>query len=108
MVPESGAMIAGHRVEEFIPERWLPEAKAEFGSDRKTAHRPFSVGPQSYFGQDLAFFVTRLIVSKLLWNYNLELLPESKNWAYGRPSWSTRVKPPLMVKVTPFRDLDTV
>jgi cytochrome P450 len=75
MVPESGAMIAGQfvpggtvvnvlhqvtfiasrnftRAEEFIPERWLPDARAEFGADRKTAHRPFSVGPQSCFGQE--------------------------------------------------------
>jgi cytochrome P450 len=75
MVPKSGAMIAGqfvpggtvvnvlhqvtfiasrnfYKAEEFHPERWLPDPAPEFASDRKLALRPFSVGPQSCFGQE--------------------------------------------------------
>jgi cytochrome P450 len=75
MVPKTGAMIAGkfvpggtvvnvlhqvtftasrnfNRAEEFHPERWLPNPAMEFAADRKLALRPFSVGPQSCFGQE--------------------------------------------------------
>ena len=75
VVPKSGAPIAGRfipggtivlvaqyathhqprnfaRTNEWIPERWLPDADAEFLADRKNASRPFSVGPQSCFGQE--------------------------------------------------------
>lgn len=58
------------RCEEYLPERWyvefqivthltltsrcrLPNADPEFASDRKNALKPFSVGPQSCFGQEL-------------------------------------------------------
>jgi cytochrome P450 len=78
VVPKGGAPIAGQsipaktivlvpiygthhqplnfaRAGEFIPERWLPDADAEFSGDRKNACRPFSVGPHACFGQEYVF-----------------------------------------------------
>lgn len=75
IVPESGAPIAGEfvpggtyvlvahyamhnqsrnfaRPEDWVPERWLPDASPEFADDRKNAFRPFSVGPHACFGQE--------------------------------------------------------
>lgn len=39
------------RPDEFVPERWLPEAEADFGSDKKHALQPFSFGPRNCLGK---------------------------------------------------------
>ncbi|KAF2790391.1 cytochrome P450 [Melanomma pulvis-pyrius CBS 109.77] len=60
----------------FCPERWLPEAssnpKSEFFNDQRQAINPFSVGPRNCMGQHLAWAEMRLILSKLLWNFDFE------------------------------------
>lgn len=38
------------RPDEFIPERWLGDAK-EFEHDRKEALQPFSIGPRNCLGR---------------------------------------------------------
>lgn len=40
-----------HRADEFLPERWMPEGQAEFGSDRKDVLQPFSYGPRNCLGK---------------------------------------------------------
>lgn len=40
----------------------------------------------------------RLLLAKLLWNFDLELLPESLNWA-DQKSFSLWSRPELMVKL---------
>ena len=39
------------RPEEFIPERWLPNAPAEFNNDRRDVLQPFMVGPRGCIGK---------------------------------------------------------
>lgn len=39
------------RAEEFIPERWLVYAPAEFMSDKREVVRPFTVGPRGCLGE---------------------------------------------------------
>ena len=41
--------------DEFVPERWLPEAGTEFATDRKNAFKPFSFGNQACIGQEYVF-----------------------------------------------------
>ncbi|KAF2686192.1 cytochrome P450 [Lentithecium fluviatile CBS 122367] len=121
MVPRGGATIAGQRVpentvvtalhhvtftasrnfarcNEYIPTRWLPSSDPEFASDRKNSLKPFSVGPQSCFGQDLTFYVTRMVLCRVFWKYDMELCPESRDWVNGQKCWSARIKGPLYVK----------
>ena len=38
--------------DDFMPERWLPEADAEFMGDRKNSLKPFSLGNQGCIGQE--------------------------------------------------------
>ena len=38
--------------DDFVPERWLPEAGAEFAEDRKNALKSFSLGNQGCIGQE--------------------------------------------------------
>nr|AVY05535.1 cytochrome P450 monooxygenase [Nodulisporium sp.] len=60
----------------FLPERWLPDAMADplspFSHDRREAVQPFSVGPWSCLGQNLAWAEMRLILAKLLWTFDFE------------------------------------
>lgn len=51
-------------------------------------------------GKNLAYHEMRLIFAKLLWNFDIELCPESDNWTDQRIFilWE---KHPLMVKFKP-------
>jgi hypothetical protein len=43
----------------------------------------------------------RLLITKVLYNFDLELCPESSDWIGKQPIFSLREKMPLMVNVTP-------
>ncbi|KAK1491538.1 hypothetical protein CTAM01_10264 [Colletotrichum tamarilloi] len=124
-VPLSGAQIAGkfvpgntvvmmlHQVtysvernfarpEEFVPDRWLPDDRGrpkDCLGDKKGSVHPFSVGPQSCFGQELSFYVLRMTLCKLLFNYDVALDAASENWLDRQLTYSTRSKPPLMAVI---------
>jgi cytochrome P450 len=66
-----------HRPDSFVPERWLAEATGNpdspfFGDQRDTFH-PFSLGPRSCLGQNLAWAELRLIMAKLVWTFDFTL-----------------------------------
>lgn len=42
----------------------------------------------------------RLILARVLWAFDLELQPESRNWMV-QPAFALWDKPPLMVKIVP-------
>ncbi|KAJ5937255.1 hypothetical protein N7454_004910 [Penicillium verhagenii] len=83
----------------FIPERWLAGSESkDFASDKKEAFHPFSYGPRNCLGQHLANAEMRLILTKLLWNFDFELQPESMDWHEQR-SFSLWSRSALMVKL---------
>ncbi|OCK76499.1 benzoate 4-monooxygenase cytochrome P450 [Lepidopterella palustris CBS 459.81] len=82
----------------FIPERWLGDPR--FEADNKLAFQPFSYGPRNCLGKNMAYHEMRLILSKVLWNFDLSLTEESKNWS-DQDVFTLWDKPPLMVKITP-------
>ncbi|KAL2261273.1 hypothetical protein VTK26DRAFT_4494 [Humicola hyalothermophila] len=63
---------------QFIPERWLGEPR--YADDKRDVLQPFSIGPRNCIGRNLAYAEMRLILARLLWNFDLELMPESRNW----------------------------
>lgn len=72
-----------HRADEFLPERWLPSAENEgstFASDIRAACQPFSLGPRACLGMNLAYAEMRLIMTKFLWHFDVELRQESREW----------------------------
>ncbi|KAI8949266.1 putative cytochrome P450 monooxygenase [Xylaria longipes] len=89
------------RPEEFVPERFLGE-DGEFANDKRDALQPFQVGPRNCIGRNLANIEMRLILTHLLLEFDLELLPESRGWE-NQLVFATGVKPPLMVKLHPVR-----
>ncbi|ELR05414.1 hypothetical protein VC83_03574 [Pseudogymnoascus destructans] len=82
----------------FIPERFLDDPR--FASDNKHALQPFSLGPRNCVGRNLAYAEMRLILAQVLWNFDMELAPESDNWA-NQKIFSFWQKGPLYVKLTP-------
>ncbi|KAI6081105.1 cytochrome P450 [Hypoxylon rubiginosum] len=91
-----------HRAREFIPERWLHESTTNpaspFYNDRRDAHRPFSFGPRDCIGRNLAYHEMRLIMARLLWNFDFALDPVSGNWHEQR-IFALWEKPPLQVYI---------
>ncbi|KAJ6109657.1 hypothetical protein N7486_001892 [Penicillium sp. IBT 16267x] len=63
------------RPEEFLPERWLGDP--EFASDNRQIWAPFSIGPRKCIGINLAYLNMRLIVTRLLWNFDFEAQPDN-------------------------------
>ncbi|ODM18784.1 hypothetical protein SI65_05401 [Aspergillus cristatus] len=88
-----------HTPDHFIPERWLPETKddpySSFYNDKRSVLQPFSVGPRNCIGKNLAYNEMRVILARVLWNFDLELCAESRGWERQR-SYLTWEKPPLV------------
>ncbi|KIV99247.1 uncharacterized protein PV09_09019 [Verruconis gallopava] len=77
----------------FLPERWIEN---EYASDLKQALNPFSVGPRACLGKNMAYHEIRLILSKVLWNFDLELCEQtSENWANTKKIYVLWEKEPL-------------
>ncbi|KAF4998541.1 hypothetical protein FDECE_11759 [Fusarium decemcellulare] len=83
--------------EDFVPERWLGDHR--YDNDSKTVLQPFSMGPRNCIGKNLAYAEMRLILARLLWNFDVELLDESKTWDKQK-SFLLYEKGPLYVSLT--------
>ena len=55
----------------FRPERWLGDEK--YSNDNLNASLPFGTGPRVCIGRNLAGLEMRLILSHLLWSFDIEL-----------------------------------
>lgn len=120
-VPAGGATIAGFQVPEnttvavwhqacyessrnfdeplaFKPERWLN--REENTRDRLDAVQPFQVGPRNCIGRNLAYSEMRLILARILYNFDLELVDKDKDW-FDQKGYVLRDKPALPVYLTP-------
>lgn len=89
-----------HRADEFLPERWLPPAKEDpsspFYTDNRDVLQPFSVGPRNCIGRNLADAEMRMILARVLWNFDLELCLESRRGWEEQRSFLLWEKKPLM------------
>ncbi|KAK0701923.1 cytochrome P450 [Lasiosphaeria miniovina] len=72
------------RPDEFLPERWLPEARTDeespFFGDRPEAMQAFSLGVRSCMGQHLALAEMRLILARLVWNFDFDAPEDKTRW----------------------------
>ena len=73
-----------HLPSAFIPERWLPSSTADstspFYKDHRGASQPFGLGPRNCLGKNLAYSEMRVILARVLWNFDLQLCEESADW----------------------------
>ncbi|KAH8881014.1 putative cytochrome P450 monooxygenase [Thozetella sp. PMI_491] len=121
VAPEEGAIIAGKAVPagnivavwqyavnhldqhftdpmEYHPERFLGDPK--YAEDNLEVVQPFLVGPRNYIGRNLAYAEMRLILARILFNFDLQLVDKDLNWLDQRAfvAWD---KKPLEVYLTP-------
>lgn len=119
-VPRGGAVIAGYSLpdgvsvgvpcyaafksrnnfsspEDFIPERWLQQADgtSSFTNDRRDAFYPFSLGPHGCLGQQLAWVELRVILTRLLWNFDIQIQEGTKalKWTSQKIFWAWDKEP---------------
>lgn len=85
----------------YKPERWLDENKNS--KDRLDAVQPFSVGPRNCIGKNLAIAEMRLILARILWNFDLELSGASRGWLDEQKVYTLWDKGVLDVYLTPVR-----
>lgn len=80
----------------YAPERFLGGEK--YAEDKRSVIQPFSIGPRNCIGQNLAWAEIRTILAKMVWNFEIEMMDESRDWEKQKVFilWS---KPSLMVKL---------
>ncbi|CAG8958605.1 hypothetical protein HYFRA_00009922 [Hymenoscyphus fraxineus] len=91
------------KADEFHPERWLPEEQRplEFANDRRDGFHPFSYGPRACIAMNLAYAEMRYILARLLWNFDLEMTEQSRNWMDNQKAYLVWDKPGLFLKLKP-------
>jgi len=87
------------RADEFHPERWLDDPL--FKNDTKEASQPFAVGPRNCIGMNLAYVELRLVIARILWNFELKLDESCINWVGDMVEYFGWEKIPLLVSLTP-------
>lgn len=85
--------------EEFHPERWLGDPR--FANDDREVFQPFHIGPRSCIGRNLAYIEMRLILARVLWNFDLELADKTKDWIGNQKIYVLWEKVPLEVYLKP-------
>lgn len=85
----------------FIPERWI----GKNDEDVLEASKPFSIGPRGCIGKNLAYMEMRMILAKLVWRFDLELVNEREEagkwgWLEDARVIGMWVKPDLWLKFT--------
>ncbi|KAF1941734.1 cytochrome P450 monooxygenase-like protein [Clathrospora elynae] len=124
VVPKGGDHISGHYIPEgtsvymsqyaanhstrnykdpeaYVPERWLGDER--YKDDNKDIFNPFSFGPRNCLGKNLALAEMRLVLAKLLFKFDLELVDKEKDWFGEQKLFTLWEKGPLMVRFTPVQ-----
>ncbi|KAI6294271.1 hypothetical protein MCOR33_008559 [Pyricularia grisea] len=91
----------------FAPERWLPRSNPFYESiydkDNKAAFRSFAVGPRDCVGKNLAYSEMRLVISRLLWNFDVTLVPGQDDWMKRQKVFLLIEKDDLFAKLKPVK-----
>ncbi|KAK3903621.1 hypothetical protein C8A05DRAFT_14442 [Staphylotrichum tortipilum] len=90
--------------EKFIPERWLAGDEYQgvrFDKRRHHALQPFSVGPRNCIGKNLAYVEMRLILARLIWDYDFVLADEASERMLDSKAFSLWLKGPLNMRLIP-------
>lgn len=101
----------------FVPDRWMGVDK-RFEDDKRDACQPFSFGPRNCIGQkcvslsslfvplllttaasSLAYAELRMTMCRLLWNFDLELHEDSRNWLKEQKTFNLWEKNPLHIRL---------
>lgn len=124
-VPKGGSEIGGHFVPEgtfvevqnwsmnhskehwadpweFKPERFLgTNAEALEAGNNLEALQSFSVGPRNCIGRNLAYAEMRIILARLVFDFDLKMADDTKNWIERQKAYTLWGRVPLGVYLTP-------
>jgi cytochrome P450 len=84
----------------FVPERWMGDER--YARDNHNAYQPFSLGPRNCMGRGLALMEIRFTIARMVWNFDFEMMPESRDWDKMK-TFLLYEKPPLYARLTPLR-----
>ncbi|MCJ1354164.1 MAG: hypothetical protein MMC33_004151 [Icmadophila ericetorum] len=73
-----------HLPNSFLPERWLPSSDPRFVNDNRGVLQPFSFGPRNCIGKNLAYAEMRCVLARMVWNFDMQLCEESREWSQQR------------------------
>ncbi|KAK2794590.1 hypothetical protein FQN52_008171 [Onygenales sp. PD_12] len=85
----------------YHPERFLGDVR--FATDKREVLQPFHVGPRNCIGRNLAYAEMRLILARLVFNFDLRLAVESTGWMQSQKIFNLWQRGPLKVYLTPVR-----
>ena len=71
-----------HDPNRFDPERWL-DGDSVYAKDEHAAVQAFGIGPRSCIGRQFAMAELRVILARLIWNFDLHVV----NSKAGRLEW---------------------
>ncbi|KAI8931449.1 hypothetical protein NX059_011776 [Plenodomus lindquistii] len=87
----------------FEPERWLPQDHPfydpRFAHDKKQVVKPFSNGSRDCIGKNLAYAEMAITISRILFRFDIEMLPGQEDWVTSQRAGILRIKGPLMVRL---------
>ncbi|KAK5651518.1 hypothetical protein OQA88_11972 [Cercophora sp. LCS_1] len=86
---------------EFNPDRFLH--RAEKGNDGNVLEslQPFSIGPRNCIGRNLAYAEMRLILARIIYDFDLRIADNSTNWIDAQKTYTLWDRVPLNVYLTP-------
>ncbi|CAG7916981.1 unnamed protein product [Penicillium olsonii] len=87
--------------DKFIPERHMNDPR--FANDSKNAMQPFSFGPRNCIGRNLAYVEMRIIMARMIFNFDMELAQPERDWL-DQNCYLLWEKSGLMVRLQP-RDM---
>ncbi len=58
----------------------MNDPSSPFYHDKRGVVQPFGVGPRACLGKGLAYSEMRVILARLVWNFDLELCEEAQDW----------------------------
>ncbi|KAI0200638.1 isotrichodermin C-15 hydroxylase [Astrocystis sublimbata] len=128
VTPKGGATVAGHYCPEnifvetqhwsvnhsednwadpwqFKPERFLGTSEEALRAGNKLeALQAFSVGPRNCIGRNLAYAEMRVILARLIFDFDMKLDKGAGDWIGKQKSYTLWDRQPLGVYLTPVRD----
>ncbi|KAI1373215.1 cytochrome P450 ClCP1 [Hypoxylon crocopeplum] len=83
----------------FAPERFMGDPA--FKTDQLDAMQPFSIGPRNCIGRNLAYAEMRLILAKIIYNFDMSIDDGSRGWLENQKAGNLWHKPALNIYMKP-------
>ncbi|KAL2070695.1 hypothetical protein VTL71DRAFT_13721 [Oculimacula yallundae] len=88
----------------FRPERWLPSTHPRYDkryeNDNLACVKPFSYGPRDCIGKNLAYNEMRLLICKIMFRFDYDLLAGQNTWHDSQYALILWIKTPLKLQFT--------